>query len=415
MLHLAALLLTFLAFKRSPLLFIGAEMIILVSAILAWRLYRELIKPLQLVTHAIASLRDRDFNTKFICTGNYEMDMLIGVYNDMIDQLRRERTMSEEQHFFLEKLIFTSPIGIMIFDLDGNVYEINPQAARLLNIDEKTIIGKTLGELHGPLMQTMDKMGSGESRTVILNDSGTYKLQKSHFIDRGYARFYILIEEMTTEILAAEKRAYGKIIRLMAHEVNNTIGAVNSILQTTVDARQYNGSIGHALQIAIERNDNLSIFMRKYADLVRLPPPDKKPVDIVQLIQRVMDLMRLQAGEKNITFRAEYATPAYTILADAQQMEHVLINIIKNALEAIGEKGELTIFTHSTPPCMVIRDSGKGIDPANQSLLFTPFFSTKKDGQGLGLTLIREVLVNHGFRLSLQTIAPGITEFTVRF
>jgi signal transduction histidine kinase len=165
----------------------------------------------------------------------------------------------------------------------------------------------------------------------------------------------------------------------------------------------------------MERNNNLNHFLRNYADLVRLPIPDKRPVDMVQLIRHVTDLMQLQAGEKKVDFRIEHGAPGLTVNADAQQMEHVLINIIKNSLEAMDGEGTLQILTHSHPPGLIIRDTGRGINMESQTLLFTPFFSTKKDGQGVGLTLIREVLVNHGFRFSLKTPAPGITEFSIQF
>jgi nitrogen fixation/metabolism regulation signal transduction histidine kinase len=397
-LHLAALILTFFIFEKKPILFIAAEIVILISAILTWQLYRQLIKPLQLIVGGMESLRDQDFNTRLLLTGTYEMDQLILTYNEMIGHLRQERVLLEEQHVFLEKLIETSPTGIVIYDLDGNIFKINPKAAGILN---------------PPLLQEIGRLGPGESRTVSLNGSGTYKLQKSHFIDRGFLRYFVMIGEMTNEILEAEKKAYGKIIRLMAHEVNNTIGPVNSILQSTLQSRQHDDAIGRALQIAIERNNNLNHFMRNYADLVRLPPPDKRPMDMIQLIRRVTDLMRLQAGKSNVEFRMEHSLPRLEVVADNLQMEHVLINIIKNSLEAMDGEGVLTIFVKADPPEVVIRDTGKGISTASEEWLFTPFFSTRKDGQGIGLTLVREILINHGFRFSLKTLTPGVTEFSI--
>jgi two-component system, NtrC family, nitrogen regulation sensor histidine kinase NtrY len=101
--------------------------------------------------------------------------------------------------------------------------------------------------------------------------------------------------------------------------------------------------------------------------------------------------------------------------ADVQQMEQALINIIKNGIEAIDKKGTITMTTGSSPKQLIIRDNGKGIAPEVEEHLFTPFYTTKKDGQGVGLTLIREILLNHGFEFSLKTISGGATEFRIVF
>jgi nitrogen fixation/metabolism regulation signal transduction histidine kinase len=188
----------------------------------------------------------------------------------MIDHLREERTRQEQQHFFLDKLIQTSPTGIIILDFDEKVQQVNPKACELLNIDEKQVTGKAIEEIAIPVMQEIRHVKSGEAKTVSLNGVHTFKLQKSHFIDRGFPRSFVMIEELTTEILAAEKKAYGKVIRMMAHEVNNTIGPVNSILQSTLKTtdlwqEEKNKTLQHALQVAVDRNHNLNIFMRNFA------------------------------------------------------------------------------------------------------------------------------------------------------
>jgi signal transduction histidine kinase len=155
--------------------------------------------------------------------------------------------------------------------------------------------------------------------------------------------------------------------------------------------------------------------MRNFADLVRIPFPQKKQVDLVHLLQRVTDLLHLKAAEKNVEIKFEHTGSAFMIMADIQQMEQVLINIIKNALEAIDGQGTITILTCSYPKQLIIRDSGKGISPNAEEHLFSPFYSTKKDGQGVGLAIIKEILINHGFNFTLKTLSKGKTEFMVQF
>jgi nitrogen fixation/metabolism regulation signal transduction histidine kinase len=414
-LHLVTLLLSYFIFRETKILFIVSEVFIIVSIILSWQLYRELIQPLKLLVRGTDAIKDRDFNIKFLSTGKYEMDQLISVYNQMIDELRIERTKQEQQHLFLEKLIYTSPTGILILDYDEAIQQANPKALQLLGVEEKEILGKPVNILSHPVIQQLKQLQSGQAKTFTFNSATTYKLQKSHFIDRGFPRHFIMIEELTAEILAAEKKTYGKVIRMMAHEVNNTIGPVNSILQSTLQSQQHSEVVTHALRVAMERNDNLNSFMRNFADLVRIPVPEKKPIDLIQLLQKVTDLMRLRTGNKKVSFQFEPGSSNLMITADSQQLEQVLINIIKNAQEAIEEEGVITILTRAHPKQLLIRDTGTGISPELEEQLFSPFFSTKKDGQGIGLIVIREILLNHGFDFSLKTISSGLTEFKINF
>jgi two-component system nitrogen regulation sensor histidine kinase NtrY len=414
-LHGIALLLSYFVFREWKAIFIASEAVILFSIILSWRLYNELLQPLELLVRGKEAIRDRDFNVKFVLTGKYEMDELISVYNQMIDELRSERIKQEEQQFFLAKLINTSPTGILILDYDDKVQQLNPKAVQLLDINQEEIMGKSLDAFDHPVIQQIKELDSGHTKVFTFKGTLTYKLQKSHFIDRGFPRHFVMIEELTDEILAAEKNAYGKVIRMMAHEVNNTIGPVNSIIQTALQSNIYGEELANALRAAMERNDNLNQFMRNFADLVRIPMPNKKLLNLLELIQKVTDLMYVKAREKNVEFVLEHALPSFMITADLQQMEQVMVNIIKNAIEAIDDKGTITIVTQDHPKQIIIRDTGTGVPPEFEEQLFSPFFSTKKDGQGLGLTLIKEILTNHGYPFMLKTIKPGLTEFSIQF
>lgn len=419
-LHLVTLGLTFVIFKENKLLFLVAEVFILISVWISWRLYQQLIQPLQMLTQGVEAIKDRDFNVKFLPTGKYEMDQLIEVYNNMIDQLREERVKQEQQHFFLEKLIHTSPTGIIILDFNDHIQQVNPAALALLGMTAHALQGRRVHELSHPVLQQIALLESGKSGTVSLTGMATYKLQKSHFIDRGFPRHFIMIEELTTAILAAEKNVYGKVIRMMAHEVNNTIGPVNSIIHSTLgagalwaDGRQQ--VLKEALEVAVARNQNLNMFMRNFADLVKLPVPDRKPVNLHQLIHNVTRLMQMKATEKQVQFKFEMPDVSFPVLIDEQQMEQACINIVKNAIEAIEDTGTVTFITDPRTRQLVITDNGKGIPDEHNEYIFSPFFSTKRDGQGIGLTLVREILLNHQLYFSLKTVAPGNTRFEIRF
>ncbi len=418
-LHAITLVLCYFIFTNK-LLFIISEIAVFTSLFLSWQLYKGMIRPLQTLVDGAEAIKSKDFNVKFLHTGSYEMDQLIDVYNGMMDHLREERTLQEQQHFFLEKLIHTSPTGILIADFDDKIRQVNPKACELLGIDENRVKGKAINEVDLPVMQEISSLRSGEAKTVTPNGIQTFKLQRSQFIDRGFPRSFVMIEELTAEILAAEKKAYGKVIRMMAHEVNNTVGPVNSILQSALKTPglwdgDKNQVLANALQVALDRNQNLNIFMRNFADVVRLPEPVRKKTDLHKLIKNVVTLMELKAGEKQVCFECNLAHEPVFITADEQQMEQALINIVKNAIEAIDDKGTVTISTTSHPKSITITDTGKGISKDNAGLLFSPFFSTKRDGQGIGLTLVKEILLNHGYEFSLRTIRRGETGFKIIF
>lgn len=416
-LHAIALFLSYFVFEKNKLYFLLAEVLILLSALISWQLYNQMIRPLNLLVQGADAIRDRDFNIKFVKTGTYEMDQLIEVYNQMIDQLRTERTLQQQQHFFLDKLIDHSPVGIIILDHDNRIQMVNPVAKKILHTIP--VEGWLLKDIAHPIIEEVRILLKEKKGSVTLKGGAeSYKIQVSEFIDQGFSRNFVIIQELTTELLLAEKQSYGKVIRMMAHEVNNTIGPVNSILDSAMlmeKERKANSTLANALQVAIDRNYNLNIFMRNLADLVRLPEPDKKYMDLHELIFSVATLWSETVREKNISFEFKLDQVPLVIFADQLQLEQVLINIVKNSIEAIGDntQGVITFVTENKPKRLRILDNGQGISKEAVPFLFSPFFSTKGDGQGIGLTLIKDVLLKHEFPFYLTDNEPAGAEFSI--
>ncbi|RCR70006.1 sensor histidine kinase [Larkinella punicea] len=413
--HAALIFLIFKWLQENKLLFIVSEVLVLASVLAAIQIYRAFGQPSQFISAGIEAIKDKDFTIKFVPTGNREVDGLIDVYNLMIDQLREERTKQMEQQFFLEKLIEASPIATLIFDFDRRISSANPKATALLQRPANQLTGRYLSDIDHPLLNQLAQSNDNETRTLKGTGIETYRIQRSHFMDRGFRRDFILIEELTSEILESEKKAYSKVIRMMAHEVNNSIGAINSILNVTksyMDAPDQE-DVSHALQIAIERNDRLNLFMRRFADVVRLPQPHKNPTDLNEMVHNVSRLMHPQAAARGVVLHHALPPDSVWVPVDVVQLEQVLVNVIKNAIEACVAGQTVDILV--TPEHLIIRDNGLPISPDLETNLFNPFFSTKPDGQGIGLTLTRDILLNHGFPFSLKTNPDGWTEFTILF
>ena len=399
---------------------LALEVFFLLSFLAGARLVHHLRVPLDLIGTGAELIGEQDFTSKFIEVGQPEMDRLVEVYNRMIDQLREERTRQEEQHYFMDRILAASPSGIVTLDFEGRIALANPAAARLLGLAGDEAEGRGLDELGTDFGRSLQALAVGESR-VLPVQGRRVRCHKSQFLDQGFPRHFILMEELTEELRLSEKEAYEKVIRLLSHEVNNSTGAVNSLLHSCLNYKDQlreddRGDFENALRVASGRIDHLSAFMRSYADVVRLPAPRPRPVDLEALLRGIGLLMRAECEDRGIEWDWDVREALAPVAMDEGQMEQVFVNILKNAVEAIGEDGRITIrLGVEERPVAVIEDSGPGIDPEVAESLFTPFFSTKENRRGLGLTLVQEILGRHGFAFSLESPAGGPTRFSIRF
>jgi two-component system, NtrC family, nitrogen regulation sensor histidine kinase NtrY len=387
---------TFILIER-PMLLFAVEAAFFISVILSFRLVRALFVPLDLIQTGAELISERDFTSSFVAVGQPEMDTLIDVYNRMIDRLREERLAAQEQGELLQKIVEASPAAIVICDFDGNIERRNPAAERLLG-DEP-----------------LPSLAPGESRLIAYHGARRLKVSRAEFRDRGFAKSFYLIEEMTEELRLSEKAAYEKLIRIMSHEVNNSVGAVRSLLESSL---RYAPQVGeadrddftNALTIASARIDALNRFMSAFADVVRIPPPHRTSARIDQLVERVAAVLGPELEERSITVTLALEDRGmYDV--DVSQIEQVVLNIFRNAIEAVGREG--AIRASFTDGVLTVADRGPGISEATRSELFTPFFTTKRDGRGLGLTIVQEILANHGFAYSLANGAEGGAEFRI--
>ena len=399
-------------------LFVGLEVFLLVSLVLTAQLYRGFVRPLELIAAGTAAMQAQDFSLKFVPVGQREMDQLIGVYNRMIDELRRERVSQQEKSYLLDSLLRASPAGVLLLDFEGVIESANPAAARLLGLPAAALPGQAPAALPGVWGPALAGLREGAPQVVQLSGIRTYRAHVAHFLDRGFPRRFILLEELTQELIQQEKQAYEKLIRLMAHEINNSIGAINSILQSFhYYAPQLRAAdqpdFREALDVSMQRNTHLTNFIGGFAHLVRLPPPTRRPTDVHALLRGTERLLHPQSLRRRIRWHWQLAPTPLVADLDAQQLEQALLNIGKNALEAIGENGTIWVSTTAQPPTICLENDGPPISAEVQRRLFTPFFSTKRDGQGIGLTLTRDILLQHGYRFSLETQPNGRTAFRI--
>jgi signal transduction histidine kinase len=253
---------------------------------------------------------------------------------------------------------------------------------------------------------------------IVLGDGQKYLCRKLFFMDHGFKHPFYIIEEFTEEIRKAEREAYGKLIRMMAHEVNNTIGSVNSIMSSIHSNPESfissdKDDIVKMLGIAIQRNYQMNRFMQNFSNVVKLPLPEKEKMDLNVSLRLVIESYSSEMKEKNINLKMNFDNASPLINADRSQMEQVFLNIIKNSKEAVGNNGQISVSTKVNPTTILFEDDGCGLSKEVAESIFTPFFSTKPGGQGIGLTLVQEILTNHGFSFSFRNREEGGTEFVI--
>jgi signal transduction histidine kinase len=401
---------------------LAVETFAAVSLGVGFLLLRDLCRGLQPLDEASRLLAERDFTTRFREVGQPEVDRLVGVYNRMADALREERTRNEEQQGLLARILDVSPSGVVILDYEGRVAYANPAAEALLGSSRGGLVGRVPGAGEGSLRAALGTLEPGSALIVPLQGARRIRIHRGTFLDRGFQRSFLLLEELTEELRESERAAYGKVVRLMSHEVGNTVGAGRSLLESSLayaarlppaDAATFREALG----VVIARLGQLQDFTEGFADVVRLPRPRLGPCDLAVVAQSVATLLA-PAGETRGTGLEVEADPAAPMVsADRTQIEQALVNVVKNALEAAGAGGRVGVRVglQGGRAALEVEDSGPGLLPEVAERLFTPFFSTREEGRGLGLTLVREVLRQHGCDFGLEGPPGGPTRFWILF
>lgn len=325
----------------------------------------------------------------------------------------------------LRKVLAEAPCGVITFDVDGRVDSVNPSAEALLQTDAAAIVGRRIEAVDTRFARELAEIPPDASRLLTLRGRRRVRCQATIFMDRGFPRRFLILDELTEELHRTEKHAYEKLIRMMSHEVNNTSGAVQSLLQSCLVYRRqlFDGDredFAQAIEVAIRRTANLDEFMRGFASVVRLPRPVLRPSSPWEIASQVGLLFRDRCRSAGICWREEFEADLPLVSCDPVQLEQALVNVVKNAVEAIqaaGPSGAIVVRggRQGRRGFLAVADTGHGLSPDAQAQLFTPFHTTRENGQGIGLTMVQEILVAHGFDFALENRPAGGAEFIILF
>lgn len=395
--------------------FYVAEGMVVAAILFVVLFYRFVLRPLKAVANGISLLKSQDYSTRLRHVGQFEADRIIDTFNPLIEELRRKQILQQEQNHLFNLIMEASPLAVVMVDENGCVTMHNSMAAKLLGDELST---KRLTDIDNRLAAELHKLDHNGCEIVRLSDAEIYRCSRLSFMDNGFVHPFYTIEVLTAEVAQAERKAYERVIRQMAHEVNNTICGVKATLDAVKSMFENDDSAGDAIaaiDACCEHSTALSSFISRYAEIVKIPAPSLTVTDINSLIASSSMLLDSICSKAKLCFKANLDPSPFIVNVDVPMMEQVLVNIVKNSVES-PDATWVEITSDSIKRTITVTDNGSGVSPETAAHLFSPFYTTKASGQGLGLTLISHILRDHECRFSLATSPTDkLTRFIITF
>jgi nitrogen fixation/metabolism regulation signal transduction histidine kinase len=363
--------------------------------------------PLRTLANLLEAMREGDYSIRARgIKSDDAMGEVMQQVNAMSSTLRAQRLGALEATTLLRKVMEEIDVAVFAFDGDHRLRLVNRAGERLLNQPAERILGSEaaalgLGSyLEGEAQQTIQRTFPGAT--------ARWGISRSMFREGGLPHQLLVVTDLTRPLRAEELKAWQRLVRVIGHELNNSLapiksiaGSLENLLSREPRPADWEEDTRRGLAVIATRSEALSRFMTAYARLAKLPQPTLAPVEVAELVRRVVGLEtrvppNLMPG------------PELTIQADADQLEQLLINVIRNAADASLETGggvRVGWNRQNSHLIVWVRDDGPGLP--NTSNLFVPFFTTKPTGSGIGLVLSRQIAEAHGGSLTLQNAADG--------
>lgn len=354
------------------------------------------------VRDGVLSLRDHDFSISIAQTPGGELRELVTAYNSLGDLLRRERLDLYQRELLLDTVIQTTPLVMVLTNSAERVVYSNVAARQLFHGGRKLEgldLPNLLADSPEALREALSASGDTLFTMEVAGEPQVYHLSQRRFHLNAQPHRLLLLKQLTRELAAQEVAVWKKVIRVIAHELNNSLAPISSLahsgrlLATGAQLERVFTTIG-------ERATHLASFIDGYARFAKLPRPRPVPVSWPDFLTRL---------EGTTAFRIEGELPRSPASFDVSQLEQVMINLLKNAAESGSAREEITVSVRESPPAgflIEVADRGAGLTEEVLRDALLPFYSTKPAGTGLGLTLCREIVEAHDGRLSIAN-RPG--------
>jgi two-component system nitrogen regulation sensor histidine kinase NtrY len=386
-------------------------------------LTRRLSESLQALEIGLLNFKDNDFSVSLHPYGEPQLDALVSLYNQASAKLRSERQFIYQRELMLDKVIQNSPNVMLLIDDSQRVIYANGAARHLFNQGVK-VEGMLLPDLVVMLPDTLkaalsseqeglfsmggsgaDGVDSHSNTDADSSDVETWHISRGRFTQNNQQHHLILLKQLTKELNRQEVAVWKKVIRIISHELNNSVAPIASMVNSGKFLTQHldDSKLQLIFDTIENRTTHLSQFISHYAQFAKLPLPQKALIDWAKMTQQLA---------QQYPFNLLSPLPVKPIKLDAVQLEQVFINLLKNAHESGAEADTVSItFEEVTHPIngllIKVDDQGCGMSSEVLSQALLPFYSTKQSGTGIGLPLCREIIEAHGGRISMQNRPEG--------
>jgi nitrogen fixation/metabolism regulation signal transduction histidine kinase len=355
--------------------------------------------------------------------------------NDAFNKVKVARKEKDSEYQFFKNIVQHVGIGILTFKKDGAIQIINNAAKRLLRVDKVERISE-LREASDLLVEAFLKLKTG-GRELIRLKSGDETIQLSIFAIeltlRGEEVKLISMSNIQSELEEKEMEAWQNLVRVLTHEIMNSVTPISSLAGVVEEELQKKLETNHlsmqrdeaedmhlSVQTISKRSEGLIKFVKEFRSLTHIPKPKVLQVAVKPLLDELAMLHKKELADNNIAISVLVEPETMMVMADKTLIEQVLINLIKNAIQAFGEKTDkkISLYAHLNETGNVlisVKDNGTGIEPEALEKIFIPFFSTKKTGSGIGLSLSRQIMRQHEGNISVKSEMGEGTEFVLRF
>ena len=348
-----------------------------------------------------------------------------------VDRLKEIHDEQQQQAFYLQSLVQHLPLPFMIVHDNGRVEIMNMSTRRAFNVAEITSVSE-LAQFGASFHRDVLQIQPGNSLLSSILIDGTeefFILTATSITMAGYTQKIVALLNVQEELDATELATWQNLLRVTSHEILNSLAPVSSCAQTAeslvedVLARKFDDpavrgeleDIRDAIETITRRSEGLMRFVRSYRQLTRMPPPKTQKLAIDQYFQRLESLLASELNESNIAVQFNFYPSSLSVLADEDLLDQAMINLVRNAAEAVDNTQEARIdirayIDNKQRVILEVEDNGPGIDPATAKNIFVPFFTTRQQGSGVGLSLVRYIMLTHG---GTAHYSPGAVQGSV--
>lgn len=377
---------------------------------IAFNLKQRIVRPLQTLSNILAAIREGDYSIRGrrAAVGDALGEVMLEV-NDLGQTLREQRLGALEATTLLRTVMAEIDVAVFAFDGGRRLRLVNRAGEKLLAQPSKRLLRRTSDELGlAACLDREEGEGPHTMQMVFPGGAGRWDIRRSTFREHGAQHQLLVLTDLSQTLREEERTAWQRLLRVLGHELNNSLAPIKSVAGSLADLlgreprpADWDEDMQRGLEVISSRADSLARFVESYSKLARLPQPRFEPLNIGALVRRVASLeTRLPVNVR--------PGPEVVLRGDDVQLEHLLINLVRNAVDASMETGgavEVGWTQQNGKVEVWIKDEGPGL--ANTANLFVPFFTTKAKGSGIGLVLSRQIAEAHGGTLRLEN-RPGL-------